>query len=320
MISNENSAKYRTRRRTSSSSSTPPLQTLFFSTLGAALLLFTFLAGQNDCHQRHSSSASFERSRNGDAVSKSLINFKGISSGGTDDNELFIPRLRRNKKRRGGQKNNDYNEEEWGKPIKRPEDWETWGFYDIHNGFKCGAHAKDMNKPLPDMNYWNFMRDIYKQVVDSDAVFEDDVLPTEGYAMDYEEDGKQPYYAQISPGKGRGLFASRDIKKGEIVHDGNKSDIEISTKDYRRFLFALPQKMACDVTEWTWTQQMKQYGPYTIRTAFNISVLMNSSPTPNVMPKDGYSSKFYALRDIEKDEEILTDYKIYPTRYDLVGM
>ena len=28
----------------------------------------------------------------------------------------------------------------------------------------------------------------------------------------------------------------------------------------------------------------------------------------------------YALRDIKKDEEILTDYKVYPTKYHKVGM
>jgi len=61
---------------------------------------------------------------------------------------------------------------------------------------------------------------------------------------------KQPYYAKKSPGKGRGLFASRDIKKGEVVHDGTNSDVIMSGKDFRRFIFALPQKMACDATEW----------------------------------------------------------------------
>ncbi len=128
------------------------------------------------------------------------------------------------------------------------------------------------------------------------------------------------YYAKISPGRGRGLFASRDNTKGEVVHDGNASDIEMSADDWRKMAFALPQKMACDVSEWTWTQKDEKKGPYKIFTALNISILMNGSSHPNTMPKSSYSSIMYALRDIKKDEEILTDYKVYPTLWEKVGL
>jgi len=295
-----------------SSSPSTPLQTIMYSTFGACLLIFTFLAGHHDCQRSDD--------LRGNAVAKSLINFSiGNDNDNDNNNAEFIPRLR---KKRGAPPKKNNNKltkmEKWGKPIRRPDDWETWSFHDIHLGFKCGAHAKDQNKPLPDMEYWNFYRDTFKRVVGPSAAFDDPIPPTEGYTLD--ENGKQPYYSKISPGKGRGLFASRDIKKGEVVHDGTNSDTEISGKDYRRFLFSLPQKMACDSTEWTWTQQLKKGGPYTVRTAFNISILMNSSKAPNTMPKDSYSSKFFATRDIKKDEEILTDYKIYPTKYDKVGI
>lgn len=206
-----------------------------------------------------------------------------------------------------------HNQKKWGKIKTRPDDWVMWSFHDVHSEFKCSEHAHDQNKPLPDLAFWNFYRDTFKRVVDNDIEF-DSVPPTEGYTMN--GDGKQPYYAKISPGKGRGLFASRDIKKGGVVHDGNASDIEMSANDWRSMAFALPQKMACDFSEWTWTQQTEKGGPYKIFTAFNISILMNSSKAPNTMPKSSYSSKMYALRDIKKDEEILTDYKIYPTKWE----
>ena len=220
--------------------------------------------------------------------------------------ELFIPDTTK------------HNEKKWGKILKkRPDDWKTWGFHDVHHKFKCSEHAHDQNKPMPSMEYWNLYRGTYKRVVDNDIEF-DSVPPTEGYTMN--EDGKQPYYAKISPGKGRGLFASRDIKKGELVHDGNASDVEMSADDWRKMAFALPQKMTCDFTEWTWTQPTERGGPYKIFTAFNISILMNDSKNPNTMPKDKFSSKMYAVRDIKKDEEILTDYKIYPTKWEKVGL
>lgn len=206
----------------------------------------------------------------------------------------------------------------WGKQVKRPEDWQSWGFFDVHGELGCGKHAHDMDKPLPDMDYWNFFRDKYKEVVNSETKFDDPILPTDGYTMTNGE--KQPYYAKKSPGKGRGLFASRDIKKGELVHDGNASDLVMTADEWRSMIFALPQKMACDLSEWTWTQRKKKDGPYKIFTAFNISILMNGSNKANTMPKCSHCSKMYAIRDIKKDEEILTDYKIYPTLWDEVGL
>ena len=168
---------------------------------------------------------------------------------------------------------------EWGKPIKRPENWQTWGSYDVHKELKCEKHAANQNKPLPDMDYWNFVRDKYNEVVNSEAKFDDPILPTDGYTMTNGE--KQPYYAKKSPGKGRGLFASRDIKKGELVHDGRASDTVMTADEWRSMIFVLPQKMACDLSEWSWTQRKKIGGPYKIFTAFNISILMNGSNKPN---------------------------------------
>ena len=302
-------------RRKSNYSSSSTLLTLMYSIFGAFTLMFTFLAGRHDCQSFDSPVLRGIRGNNSANIATSL---DSVPTNDIANNDVFIP-TRNRKNDTAKKKETNIRQDVYGKPIVRPADWEDWKFGDIHHGFKCGEHAKDQDKPLPDMDYWNYMRGIFRKVVDPNAAFDDPILPTEGYTMD--ENGKQPYYAKKSPGKGRGLFASRDIKKGEVVHDGTDSDTTFPMgMDYRRFLFTLPQKMACDSTEWTWTQQMKEDGPYVIRTAFNISVLMNSSKDPNAMPPNSYSSKFFALRDIKKDEEILTDYKIYPTKYKLFGM
>ena len=72
-----------------------------------------------------------------------------------------------------------HNEKNWGKIKKRPDDWETWGFHDVHSTFKCSDHAHDQNKPMPTMEYWDLYRGTYKRVVDNDIEF-DSVPPTEG--------------------------------------------------------------------------------------------------------------------------------------------
>ena len=57
-------------------------------------------------------------------------------------------------------------------------------------------------------------------------------------------------------------------------------------------------------------------------TAIDISILMNMG-TPeqiNVMPESSTSSVFYATKDIKKGTEILMDYDMYETRFDLAGL
>ena len=60
-------------------------------------------------------------------------------------------------------------------------------------------------------------------------------------------------------------------------------------------------------------------GPYKIFTVFNISILMNGSKMPNTMPKSSHLSTIYVLRDIKKDEEILTDYNIFTEAFGDLG-
>lgn len=202
-----------------------------------------------------------------------------------------------------------------------PDDWVDWGFSRIRHKFKCEQYVDNEVKPLPTMEYWEMIRDAYNKQVDSSYTFDELVPPTQGYR--FNEGGAPPYYAKVSKSKDRGLFASRDIKKGEVVHDGSKSDVVFPTAmAWRRFVLSLPRKAACDMTEWSWTQQLEEGGQMKILTSINISILMNMGVTEqiNAVPKSGTESVFYATRDIKKGQEILTDYEIYETRFDLAGL
>ena len=75
------------------------------------------------------------------------------------------------------------------------------------------------------MEYWQFLRETYLKHVDPAIIFDDTVPPNKGYNFD--NGSPPPYYAGHGE-RGRGLFASRDITKGELVHDGTKSDIVFS--------------------------------------------------------------------------------------------
>mmetsp|Transcript_20853 Transcript_20853/g.31800 ORF Transcript_20853/g.31800 Transcript_20853/m.31800 type:complete len:293 (-) Transcript_20853:218-1096(-) len=203
-----------------------------------------------------------------------------------------------------------------------PHGWQTFGFLQIRAHFSCNAFDYVLFKP-PSMKEWQMILDAYNKEVDSSYKFDDIVPPTQGY-FSFEEIsgslGAPPFYAKSSNmGIRRGLFASRDMRKGEVVHDGTDSDVVFpDAMAYRRFVFALPRKAACDITEWTWAQRLEQNGPMKIMLAINISAMLSTwqstgftSEDANVLPEpesEGSTSHlYYATRDIKRGEEILTD-------------
>jgi hypothetical protein len=102
-------------------------------------------------------------------------------------------------------------------PSNKPPNWETYGFYKTRHYFQCKEHAHKVKKPLPTIDYWNELKDAYRKYVDDNIEFDDKVSPVDGYNFDGEGNA-QPYHADHGS-RGRGLFASRDIKRGELVHD-----------------------------------------------------------------------------------------------------
>eukprot|EP00984_Skeletonema_dohrnii_P038073 scaffold40883_cov128-Skeletonema_dohrnii-CCMP3373.AAC.1 len=160
-----------------------------------------------------------------------------------------------------------------------PKGWQTFSYDHIRHHFNCRERSKDMNKPLPSLDDWNFMRRTYTQIVDNTIKpWNDDLIPpTLGYSIVPGVPVPPPYYAKLSPGKGRGLFASRYIKEGELVHDGTVSDIIFpNAMKFREFVFSLPRDFACDAAEWVWMQQLEKGGDYHLLIGINISALMNS--------------------------------------------
>ena len=76
--------------------------------------------------------------------------------------------------------------------------------------------------------------------------------------------------------------------------------------------------------EWCWTQNDKDK-VLRLRCSMNIAILMNagySDSQVNVGPEqdDDPDARFYAKRDIKKDEEILMDYDIYDSSFSKVGL
>jgi len=134
-----------------------------------------------------------------------------------------------------------------------PTDWETYRYYDLRRYYDCHGYSHEKTKPLPTNAIYQHFRDAYMKVVNPKPngkyypPFLNDPVPgTEGYNFDG-LGNPQPYYGDHGI-RGRGLFASRRIRKGELVHDGTRSDIVFPTgMAFRKFLFALSRKEACDM-------------------------------------------------------------------------
>ncbi|KAL3782604.1 hypothetical protein ACHAW5_008461 [Stephanodiscus triporus] len=212
-------------------------------------------------------------------------------------------------------------EDRWS---RKPEKWERMTLRELRRHFACHAHARDQTKALPTLEEWTFLKRQYKELVDDKPVIlESPVPPTEGYSFGPGEysDTPPPYYAGHTEGKGRGLFSSRPIKKGELVHDGPRSNVKFpDAAAFRRLVVSLPRKTACDITEWAWTQKLSPDGTMSLFVDLNIAALMNSSEEPNVAPKNETTTRFYATRDIAEGEEIVYDYDVYETDWSAVGL
>ena len=224
------------------------------------------------------------------------------------------------------------NQKDGHKLLKKPRDWKTMGYHDYYHYFDCFPMRDYIDKPLPTVEDYEFLRQKYIEIVDSNWRFDDPVPPTMGYSIEKGKPFPPPFYAKLSPGKGRGLFASRDIEEGELVHRGGlQNDVTFPSDGlaWKEYILSLPKNYACSVMDWQWTQLIRDADgeSFKLYLGLDIASLMNGSArrgklkaTPNVLPKRETSMKYYALRDIAKDEEILTDYDFFETKWRNVGL
>jgi uncharacterized protein len=98
---------------------------------------------------------------------------------------------------------------------------------------------------------------------------------------------------------GRGIFATRDIKKGELIHE---APVIISSKDEYKYL---KKTIMIEYVFW-WGEDLEECA-----LALGYGSLFNHSYTPNALYKLNLKNQtidIYAYRDIKKENEILINY------------
>jgi len=181
---------------------------------------------------------------------------------------------------------------------------------------KCNAHDGG-ERPLYTDEDWERLRRLYREVgVGATVEFPEGASAAPpGFVP--------PMVArQTADGKGRGVFATRDIAKGEMTYGGKDNYAFFSTGEaFRRFLGALPDGEACDVIMWAWTQRVPVGRDFETL----IAVLLDSNSLQNDAPRNGRKGQQvantgcpagkecawfdeYALIDIREGDEFLCDY------------
>lgn len=191
--------------------------------------------------------------------------------------------------------------------------WKNITFNDLHDHLDCYQHAINRSKAFYTEKMYSHMKAKYSELTD--------------YKFKPLSNKQDVFHIGMSEGAGRGVFASRDIKKGEVIpFDATCSVVTFTDGQlWRQYIFSLPRTMACDVLEWTWTQNVHSMGD--IRLCLSIgdgdSFLNNADIDEdiNIAPTDLTSMKFEATRDIAKGEELIYDYEVFePTEYGRFGI
>lgn len=140
-----------------------------------------------------------------------------------------------------------------------------------------------------------------------------------------EEDGFViPVEVRQAPGnKGRGLFATQDIPRGErIWNSSNQTAMFDNAEDYKTFLELLLSDVACDVIQWAYVYAISGNMRDTRicvdlddMTFVNQIIYLHERLDAGCLPEwedrypGGCEDNVFALRDIQADDEILVDYQ-----------
>ncbi len=110
------------------------------------------------------------------------------------------------------------------------------GFGRMYDDLNCYDHATDQNKPMYTPEMWRKLWEIFRDsTLFPFPIPNDDECPEE-----------PSYAAHTTDGKGRGIFASRNITEGSLVHPGHPNTVFfLDSTSWHRFVSSLPKMFAC---------------------------------------------------------------------------
>jgi len=178
-------------------------------------------------------------------------------------------------------------------------DWASvYGFGNMHEEWQCREHAHSQTKPIYTPEMWDML---WKAFVHS-TLFPFPI-PAEAKLCtqtNHESCAEQPFYVNITTdGKGRGNFASRNITKGEQIYNGHPNTVFfLDGNSFYRFITSLPRKVACDVLEWAWQQDLTDSGNVVLCLNLDNAVFFNHGTWDNVSGDDVHSCALIVMSEL----------------------
>jgi hypothetical protein len=207
------------------------------------------------------------------------------------------------------------------------EEWwleDDWGQEDIYSHLECSTIFQQQSEertrpPIYTLEMWMTMRRAYHDILGDYASME--LAEQDGFFLavevkDFPEDSS----------KGRSVYAAQDIQQGDHLWTGARQVAKFdSGTNYKRFLASLSKDMACDVLAWAYVQVLGEQDDVRENARICVSLdggsFMNSVEWPeeetvdagclpewNDLHPGGCQDNLYALRDIQKGQEILMDW------------
>jgi hypothetical protein len=135
---------------------------------------------------------------------------------------------------------------------------------DMEDYFKCDEiFGNAAARPILSTSSWMTMRRTYNEMVGPE-----DKSTIEPPLSATAENGYQvPIEVKEAPGKGRGVFATTNIRKGTLIHKAERHTALFEDGiSFRRYLAHLPNHLACEVLQFafTWIESEEIGTPYIV--------------------------------------------------------
>ena len=201
-------------------------------------------------------------------------------------------------------------------------DWKSQGtIRDFWYNLGCTEWFNN-ERPIYPQSTWEEARAVYKTL----AMEENCTLPdhnNDGFAVQIE--------ARQVQGKGRGVFAKEDIKRGQLVYSSTQTARFDNGPVYRKFLLSLEVGFACDVLQWAYVQNLNDSDDNSSKEGEDLWITVDLDEgsfindgswdddditgAPNIGLDDAYEevvdnieSNYFALRDVKAGEEVTCSY------------
>jgi len=180
---------------------------------------------------------------------------------------------------------------------------------DIWDILQCEDVFEENDRPVHSEATWLFLRGAYVGIVDPSE--------TSIHKNQLFHNAFQPGLVEVkgTEEKGRGVYALRTIKEGELVWNDVVTACFENGMDYRKYLASIPSDLACDVFEWAFADDDDgicidlndgAYINHSSLTESHQHKYITDNDTPNIGV--GSNKELYATKDISPGEELLIDY------------